>query len=109
VTGRQQFGSAFVLEYITITWMVIVAAVAIGSGIGANSLTLIAFGVDSIIELASAGFGSALDRCEALFHLRGERLECGLFIGHVDGVSHHRLPQDCSGHVKGNGCMLLIR
>jgi hypothetical protein len=46
---------AFLLEYITIAWMVIEAAVAIGSGIAANSLTLIAFGVDSIIELASAG------------------------------------------------------
>jgi divalent metal cation (Fe/Co/Zn/Cd) transporter len=46
---------AFVLEYITIAWMIIEAAVAIGSGIAANSLTLIAFGVDSIIELASAG------------------------------------------------------
>jgi divalent metal cation (Fe/Co/Zn/Cd) transporter len=46
---------AFVLEYMTIAWMIVEAAVAIGSGIAANSLTLIAFGVDSIIELASAG------------------------------------------------------
>jgi divalent metal cation (Fe/Co/Zn/Cd) transporter len=45
---------AFIIEYITIAWMVIEAAVAIGSGVAANSLTLIAFGVDSIIELASA-------------------------------------------------------
>ena len=35
--------------------MAIEAAVAIGSGIAANSLSLIAFGADSIIELASAG------------------------------------------------------
>jgi hypothetical protein len=41
---------AFVIEYITM----VEAAVAIGSGVAANSLTLIAFGVDSIIELASA-------------------------------------------------------
>jgi divalent metal cation (Fe/Co/Zn/Cd) transporter len=46
---------AFLLEYITIAWMVIEAGVAIGSGLAANSLTLIAFGVDSLIELASAG------------------------------------------------------
>jgi divalent metal cation (Fe/Co/Zn/Cd) transporter len=52
VTAIQQ---AFVLEYVTIAWMVIEAVVAIGSGISANSLALIAFGVDSIIELASAG------------------------------------------------------
>jgi hypothetical protein len=45
---------AFVIEYITIAWMVVEAAVAIGSDVAANSLTLIAFGVDSIIELASA-------------------------------------------------------
>jgi divalent metal cation (Fe/Co/Zn/Cd) transporter len=45
---------AFVLEYVTIGWMIIEASVAIGSGIAANSLTLIAFGVDSVIELASA-------------------------------------------------------
>jgi len=46
---------AFWLEYITIAWMMIEAAVAIGSGIAANSLTLMAFGIDSLIELASAG------------------------------------------------------
>lgn len=46
---------AFVLEYMSIAWMVVEAGVAIGSGIAANSLTLIAFGADSIIELISAG------------------------------------------------------
>ncbi len=45
---------AFRLEYITLGWMVIEAAVAIGSGIAAQSLTLLAFGIDSVIELASA-------------------------------------------------------
>jgi divalent metal cation (Fe/Co/Zn/Cd) transporter len=35
--------------------MTVEAAVAIASGIAANSLTLVAFGIDSIIELASAG------------------------------------------------------
>jgi hypothetical protein len=34
--------------------MTIEAAVAIASGIAANSLTLVAFGIDSVIELASA-------------------------------------------------------
>ncbi len=42
------------LEWLTAAWMVIEAAVAIGSGITAKSLTLIAFGADSIIELLSA-------------------------------------------------------
>jgi divalent metal cation (Fe/Co/Zn/Cd) transporter len=46
---------AFRLEWLTIAWMTIEAAVALGSGIAAGSLTLIAFGADSVIELASAG------------------------------------------------------
>jgi divalent metal cation (Fe/Co/Zn/Cd) transporter len=46
---------AFRIEYITIVWMVIEAAVAIQSAIAADSLTLLAFGIDSLIELASAG------------------------------------------------------
>src|SRR5258707_12831204 len=45
---------AFRLEYITLAWMTIEAAVAIGSGIAAGSLALMAFGIDSLIELASA-------------------------------------------------------
>jgi divalent metal cation (Fe/Co/Zn/Cd) transporter len=46
---------AFWLEYLTLAWMTVEAIVGIGSGIAANSLTLIAFGIDSLIELASAG------------------------------------------------------
>jgi divalent metal cation (Fe/Co/Zn/Cd) transporter len=45
---------AFQLEYITLAWMTVEAVVAIGSGIAADSLTLTAFGIDSLIELASA-------------------------------------------------------
>jgi divalent metal cation (Fe/Co/Zn/Cd) transporter len=45
---------AFQLEYVTIGWMVIEAAVAIGSGVAARSIVLMAFGIDSLIELASA-------------------------------------------------------
>jgi divalent metal cation (Fe/Co/Zn/Cd) transporter len=45
---------AFRLEYITLAWMTVEAAVAIGSGVTAGSLTLMAFGIDSLIELASA-------------------------------------------------------
>jgi divalent metal cation (Fe/Co/Zn/Cd) transporter len=45
---------AFLLEYATLAWMIIEAAVAIGSGLVANSLVLVAFGIDSVIELASA-------------------------------------------------------
>ncbi len=51
---RELIAKALRLEWITLGWMVIEAAVAIGSGIMAHSLTLIAFGADSLIELASA-------------------------------------------------------
>jgi divalent metal cation (Fe/Co/Zn/Cd) transporter len=46
---------AFRLEYLTVVWMVIEASVAIGAGVAARSLTLLAFGIDSVIELTSAG------------------------------------------------------
>ena len=46
---------AFRLEWLTVAWMAIEALVAIGSGVIAGSLMLTAFGLDSVIELASAG------------------------------------------------------
>jgi divalent metal cation (Fe/Co/Zn/Cd) transporter len=48
-------GQAFQLEFITLGWMTVEVAVAVYSGIASGSLTLIAFGIDSLIELASAG------------------------------------------------------
>ena len=46
---------AFRLEWMTVAWMVVEGSVALGAGLVAGSLTLMAFGLDSIIELASAG------------------------------------------------------
>ena len=46
---------AFRLEYATVAWMMIEAAVAIWAGMQAASVSLLAFGIDSLIELASAG------------------------------------------------------
>ena len=46
---------AFRLEWLTIGWMTVEAIVGIVSGIAAGSLVLVAFGLDSVIELASAG------------------------------------------------------
>jgi Cation efflux family len=43
------------LEWLTIAWMSVEAVVAISSGWVAGSLVLTAFGLDSLIELASAG------------------------------------------------------
>jgi divalent metal cation (Fe/Co/Zn/Cd) transporter len=47
--------AAFRLEWLTIGWMTVEAGVAIASGLAAGSLVLIAFGLDSVIELVSAG------------------------------------------------------
>lgn len=46
---------AFRLEWFTVAWMTIEAIVAIASGVAAHSISLTAFGIDSLIELASAG------------------------------------------------------
>ena len=46
---------AFRLEWFTIGWMTVEAVVAIGAGMTVGSLVLLAFGLDSVIELASAG------------------------------------------------------
>jgi divalent metal cation (Fe/Co/Zn/Cd) transporter len=51
---RELVRQAFLLEYFTVAWMVIEAAIAIGSAVAAQSITLLAFGIDSLIELASA-------------------------------------------------------
>jgi divalent metal cation (Fe/Co/Zn/Cd) transporter len=46
---------AFRLEWLTVAWMTVEALVALGAGVIAGSLTLTAFGLDSVIELVSAG------------------------------------------------------
>jgi divalent metal cation (Fe/Co/Zn/Cd) transporter len=47
--------AALRLEWLTIGWMVIEAVVATAAGIASGSLVLVAFGLDSVIELISAG------------------------------------------------------
>ena len=42
------------LEWIRVAWLLIEATVAIGAGTAGHSLSLIAFGMDSLIELVSA-------------------------------------------------------
>lgn len=44
-----------VVEWFTIGWMVIEAVVSLTTGIMAGSIALVAFGLDSVIELVSAG------------------------------------------------------
>jgi divalent metal cation (Fe/Co/Zn/Cd) transporter len=46
--------SAFVLEGLTLAWVIMEAAVSIWAGLEAHSTSLLAFGVDSVIEALSA-------------------------------------------------------
>jgi divalent metal cation (Fe/Co/Zn/Cd) transporter len=56
VSGRTALiKQAFRLEWLSVAWMVVETLVAIASGVIAGSLTLTAFGLDSVIELVSAG------------------------------------------------------
>jgi divalent metal cation (Fe/Co/Zn/Cd) transporter len=51
------------LEYATIAWNVLEVVVTVGLGIAAGSLALIAFGLDSLVEVFASGV--------VLWHLRG--------------------------------------
>lgn len=55
---------AFGLEYATMAWMVAEAAIAIAAGASTASIALVGFGLDSVIELMSAGV--------VIWQLRGE-------------------------------------
>jgi divalent metal cation (Fe/Co/Zn/Cd) transporter len=75
--GRTRLVSrALWLETVTAAWMAVEAAVSIGSGILAGSLSLIAFGADSVIELASS--------IVLLWRLRVELREGGEFSGAIE-------------------------
>jgi len=60
------------LEATSIAWMLIEAAVSVGAGISAGSLLLVAFGVDSVIELISASLLFWRLRRQALGRLPSE-------------------------------------
>jgi divalent metal cation (Fe/Co/Zn/Cd) transporter len=49
-----RLGQALILEKVTILWMVTEAGCSIYAGLEARSLILLAFGIDSVIELLSA-------------------------------------------------------
>ena len=63
------------IEILSIAWMVIEMGVSIAAGIAAGSFLLVAFGIDSLLELVSGGFllwrlrmesrGENLDKVEA--------------------------------------------
>ena len=55
------------LEYLTVAWNVIEAIVAVASGVVANSIALVGFGLDSTVEIFAA--------CVVIWQLRGIREE----------------------------------
>lgn len=55
---------ALFLEYLTVGWNVLEAAVAIGAGWIAGSIALVGFGLDSVIEVTAAGMLIWRLRCE---------------------------------------------
>lgn len=48
-------GRARLLEYLTIAWNALEAVISIAAGVIAGSIALVGFGLDSVIETASAG------------------------------------------------------
>jgi hypothetical protein len=77
------------IEILSILWMFIEASIAVGAGILAHSLALVAFGTDSVIELI-AGFvllwrlyveasGATLERIKRAEKIRPVRLCAPLF------------------------------
>jgi len=67
---------ALFLEYLTIGWNVVEAAVAIIAGLWAGSIALVGFGLDSIIEVTAAGMLVWRLRCELTCrHRTHERAE----------------------------------
>ena len=71
------------LEWFTVGWNVMEAAVAIGAGVAAGSIALVGFGADSLIEVTSAGILVwRLRRAgpQATAEEQGERERTALFV-----------------------------
>jgi len=83
--------TALRLEITTIIWMVIEAAVAVAAGIVARSLLLVAFGIDSTIELASAIVVFRRFRIEAHKKFAGDPDEVGSIEGKTAKIAGYLL------------------
>ena len=80
MTPSRDMQAALRLEVLTIGWMLIEASVSIGAGAMAGSVLLLAFGVDSVIELISAS---------VLFHrLRKEANGAGNDEAEIEVLEH---------------------
>lgn len=68
------------LEWVTLAWMAVEAVLAIASGILAHSVSVSAFGLDSVIELLSGGV--------LMWRLQAERTAGGAFSPSVEHRAH---------------------
>lgn len=74
---------ALKLEYVTVGWNVVEAVVAVGAGLAANSVALVGFGIDSVVESVSGGI--------LIWRLRAEKI--GMDTGELERLdrSAHKL------------------
>ena len=69
------------LEYLTVGWNLAEGIIAVGAALGAGSVVLLGFGIDSFVECASAGI--------LIWRLRAERPEqCSDDIARLDRRAH---------------------
>lgn len=95
------------LNYLTITYNVVEAAVAIGAGIASGSVALLGFGLDSVIEVTASGAAQWRLRADLDAHRRArvERttlriigwsflaLAAYVVLDSADALVHHELPE----------------
>ncbi len=72
MTGEAGLRAGLRLEAVSIVWMVVEAGISVGAGVVAGSLLLVAFGVDSVIEMLSASLLFWRLHRQALGRLPGE-------------------------------------
>jgi divalent metal cation (Fe/Co/Zn/Cd) transporter len=79
-TRVQLIRSAITLEWVTLVWMTVEAAVAIAAGIAAHSVSVTAFGLDSVIELVSGGV--------LMWRLQSEARQGSAFSNEIEHRAH---------------------
>ena len=89
--------AAFRLEWFTVGWMIVEALVALAEGVVARSVSLIAFGLDSLIELTSA--------CVLIWRLNVElrRGQSGAEMVDSHGKPHRRSTAVCARGLHSGG------
>ncbi len=72
---REAIGRALVLEYVTVAWNVFEGLVALAAALLSHSVAMLGFGIDSLVECASALVLVWRLRAERVGRLRADRLD----------------------------------